>query len=298
VKVDKRFSRRYQLTASYALARQYELNGINNLDNRFESWGSQGGLHGLNVSGIADLPWRFHVSFINAMGSRGPCRPSVSGVDLHGDGVDTASLARGTAPDREPAREKLEAAVSALNTAYPGLPNGRRPRTSRNQVIPKLALPATYSFGENFFSQDLRVTKSFVFRERCKLSVSGEGFNIFNIANLGGISSTVNSAGFGAPTSRAGQVFGSGRLRRAHQPRRSGVRLRPASARPPAAQVRCSAPACFGALFNWARASRFDPPPGRGHPRLSVYWLHDPALGRGPDGDSVRSLFLRRTPRG
>ena len=109
-----------------------------------------------------------------------------------------------------PTREKLEAAVNAWNAAYPDLPNGQRPRTSRNQVIPKLALPANYSFGENFFSQDLRVTKFFTYRERYKLSVFGEGFNIFNIANLGGISSTVNSSGFGIPTSRASQVFGSG----------------------------------------------------------------------------------------
>jgi hypothetical protein len=210
VKVDKRFAKRYQLTASYALARQYGLNGINNLDNWFDSWGPQGGRHSLNVSGIVDLPWKFQASFINSMGSRGAYRPSVSGVDLDGDGLDTAFLPGWRIPDRKPSREKLEAAVNAWNSAYPDLPNGQRPRTSRNQVIPKLALPSTYSFGENFFSQDLRLTKSFVYRERYKLSVFGEGFNIFNIANLGGISSSVNSAGFGVPTSRAGQVFGSG----------------------------------------------------------------------------------------
>jgi hypothetical protein len=49
-----------------------------------------------------------------------------------------------------------------------------------------------------------------VYRERYKLSVFGEAFNLFNIANLGGISATVNGSGFGVPTSRAGQVFGSG----------------------------------------------------------------------------------------
>mgnify|MGYP000865225220 CR=1 FL=1 len=131
-------------------------------------------------------------------------------MDLDGDGLDTSFLPGWTVPDRNPTKEKLEKAVAAWNAAYPDLANGQRPRTTRNQVIPKLALPANYSFGENFFSQDLRVTKSFVFRENYKISVFGEGFNIFNIANLGGISSTVNNAGFGVPTSRAGQVFGSG----------------------------------------------------------------------------------------
>lgn len=210
IKVDKRFSKRYQLTASYALQAQDGLNGINNLDNWFEGWGPQGARHNLNVSGIVDLPWKFQVAFINSMGSRGPYRPSVSGVDLDGDGLDVAFLPGWTAPDRKPTRERMEAAVAAWNAAYPDLPNGQRPRTSRNQVIPRLVLPADYSFGENFFSQDLRLTKVFLFRERYKMSVFAEGFNIFNIANLGGISATVNAGGFGIPTSRAGQVFGSG----------------------------------------------------------------------------------------
>jgi hypothetical protein len=210
VKVDKRFAQRYQFTASYALQRQYGINGITNLDNWFEGWGPQGGRHSLNVSGIVDLPWKFQVSFITSAGSRGPYRPSVSGVDIDGDGLDTAFLPGWTVPDRKPTRERLEKAVADWNALYPDLPNGQRPRTARNQVIPKLTLPAEYSFGENFFSQDLRVTKLFLFRERYKLSVFGEVFNVFNVANLGGISSTVNGAGFGVPTSRASQVFGSG----------------------------------------------------------------------------------------
>ncbi|MBL8229880.1 MAG: TonB-dependent receptor [Bryobacterales bacterium] len=211
VKVDKRFSKRYQLLASYALAAPQGMNSITNLDNWFENWGPTGGRHGLNVSGIVDLPGKVQVSFISSMGTRGPYRPQIGSVDLDGDGVDTSFLPGWNVPDRKPTRERLEAGVAAWNAAYPDLPNGQRPRTSRGQTIPRLTLPAEYSFGENFSSQDIRVTKIINFRERFKLNLFVEGFNIFNIANLGGISSSLNNpATFGVPTSRAGQVFGSG----------------------------------------------------------------------------------------
>ncbi|MCX6611964.1 MAG: hypothetical protein NTW74_14060, partial [Acidobacteria bacterium] len=211
VKVDKRFSKRYQFMASYALAAAQGMNGITNLDNWFENWGPTGGRHSLNVSGIVDLPFKIQASFISSMGTRGPYRPQVGSVDLDGDGQDTAFLPGWNVPDRKPTKERLEKAVAAWNAAYPDLPNGQRPRTSRNQTIPKLSLPADYSFGDNFSSQDIRITKIIQFRERYKLNLFIEGFNVFNIANLGGISNSLNNpASFGIPTSRASQVFGSG----------------------------------------------------------------------------------------
>jgi hypothetical protein len=211
VKVDKRFSERYQMMVSYAMANPHGMNSITNMDNWFENWGPTGGRHSLNISGTVELPWKFQVSFISSTGTRGPYRPQVTGVDLDGDGLDTAFLPGWNVPVRKPTREKLEAAVTAWNNAYPDLPNGQRPRTSRNQVIPRITLPATYSFGENFSSQDVRVTKVFMVNEKYRLSVFAEAFNLLNIANLGGISSTLNNpAAFGVPTSRAGQVFGSG----------------------------------------------------------------------------------------
>lgn len=211
VKIEKRFANRYQLLVSYALANPHGMNGITNMDNWFENWGPTGGRHSWNVSGIVDLPFKIQASFISSIGTRGPYRPQVNSVDLDGDGLDTSFLPGWNVPDRKPTRERLERAVQAWNDAYPDLPNGQRPRTSRGQTIPRLTLPATYSFGENFFSQDLRVTKTIAFRERYKLNLFIEGFNIFNIANLGGISTTLNNpAAFGVPTSRAGQVFGSG----------------------------------------------------------------------------------------
>jgi hypothetical protein len=211
VKVDKRFSQRFQFIASYALASQLTMNGITNLDNWFENYGPSNGRHSLNVSGMVDLPFKVQFAFISSIGTRGPYRPSVGSVDLDGDGIDTAFLPGWNVPDRKPTKERLEKAVAEWNAKYPDLANGQRPRTSRGQTIPRLSLPANYSFGDNFSSQDIRVTKIFTFRERYKLNVFAEAFNVLNIANLGGISSSLNNpASFGIPTTRAGQVFGSG----------------------------------------------------------------------------------------
>ena len=211
VKVDKRFSKRYQFLASYSLVRANGMNGVTNLDNWFENWGPTGGRHGLNVSGIVDLPWKTQVSFISSMGTRGAYRPQVGSVDLDGDGQDTSFLPGWNVPDRHPTKERLESGVAAWNSAYPDLANGQRPRTSRGQTIPKLSLPSDYSFGDNFSSQDLRFTKTILFKEKYRLNLFVEAFNIFNIANLGGIGNSLNNpASFGVATGRAGQVFGSG----------------------------------------------------------------------------------------
>jgi hypothetical protein len=207
VKLDKRFTNRYLFTASYALTNRHGVNGISNLDNWFANWGPTGARHILNVSGLLDLPWGFQVGVISAMSSRGPLMPSVSNVDLDGDGVTTTPIpgVNYNCFNRGCGKDDLAQAVAAWNSTYAGK------RDARNQVIPTLALPANYEFGDWFSSQDIRVTKTFTWRENYKLAVFAEMFNVFNVANLGGYSFNLNNtATFGQPTSRAGQVFGSG----------------------------------------------------------------------------------------
>jgi len=94
--------------------------------------------------------------------------------------------------------------VNQYNQTYAGK-NG--PHTG--QVFPTVTLPSSYDFGRNFNSQDLRLTKSFKWRERYELQAFVEGFNIFNISNLGGYSSNLLDPGFGQPTGRAGGTFGT-----------------------------------------------------------------------------------------
>ncbi|MGH9673920.1 MAG: hypothetical protein ACRD44_12130, partial [Bryobacteraceae bacterium] len=174
----------------------------------------------VNLSGIVEIPGDVQLSFISAHGTRGPVRPSISGsIDLEGDGANGQPLPGLDYKKRGLGKSELEQLVSAFNTQYPNQAAATpcsaaapfRPCTVRNQVIPTLTLPASFSFGDNFHSQDIRVTKIFRFRERYKLNVFVEAFNVFNIANLGGYSFDLrNTAAFGVPTSRAGQVFGTG----------------------------------------------------------------------------------------
>lgn len=208
VKLDKRFSRHFLFTASYALTDNHGINGINNLDNYFSTWGPQGGRHSLNVSGIVEMPWGFQLGLISSMGTKGPLTPTVTGVDLDGDGTTSEPLPGlpWNCINRGCGKAQLEKAVADWNAKYPA-----GSKDARGQAIPQLSLPANYEFGDNFSSQDIRLSKKFTFKENYKLSVFTEVFNLFNIANLGGYNFTINSGGaFGQATSRAGQVFGSG----------------------------------------------------------------------------------------
>jgi hypothetical protein len=77
--------------------------------------------------------------------------------------------------------------------------------------MPTLTLPSNFSLGRPFNSQDARLTKTFTYHERYKLSVFAEMFNVFNYSNYGGYTyDPSNSTGFGIPTQRVTQVFGSG----------------------------------------------------------------------------------------
>jgi hypothetical protein len=210
-KFDKRFSNRYLFGASYAFADRKGVNTIGgaipNLDNYLESYGPSGARHVLNLSALFDLPGNIQVGFISAFASRSPVMPYITSVDLDGDGTTNTAI-----PGVEfncfnfgCGKDDLSQAVTAFNQRYAGQ------RDARGQVIAPITLPSDYEFGDSFSSQDLRVTKTFNFRDQMRLAVFVEGFNIFNVANLGGHSFNLsNSATFGQPTNRASQVFGSG----------------------------------------------------------------------------------------
>jgi len=118
---------------------------------------------------------------------------------------------------------QIVAAVNNWNSTYAGKPDARCPNptvaTNTCTKNPTLAVPTNFFFGRNFFSQDIRLTKTFkLHSENYKMAIFGEVFNLFNYANMGGQSYTLDSAtsgsvGFGIPTTLAGQQFGSGGAR-------------------------------------------------------------------------------------
>ncbi|MBX9602534.1 MAG: carboxypeptidase regulatory-like domain-containing protein [Bryobacteraceae bacterium] len=223
LKADKRFASRWLLTASYAYAVQNSVLIINNKRNFFSAFGEYNPRHVFNLSGVVDLPWGFQVSFISAMSSRPPVNPSVQGgaaSDIDGDGTGFEFLpgAGISQFNRGLGRDDLYRLIDDWNATYAGRLALRNPTTCTAAgqagctVYSRLSRPRDdFQFGDVFSSQDLRVTKVFNFKERYRLNVFGEVFNVLNVANLGGFNfNLIDPAGFGQPTTRAGQIFGSG----------------------------------------------------------------------------------------
>jgi hypothetical protein len=229
LKVDKRFSHRYQFTASYALSsfRGFFLRGgiPEDQDDWFGNPGPQGNdaRHRFTFSGVVDLPWGFQGSLIAVYASRTPFNARVPGdVDLNGDGVsgDTLpglkinDLGRGTD------EAELLGLINNFNATVAKPSNG---------LIRPLVVGPNFKFGDDFHSHDIRISKEFRFKERYAIQGLVEVFNIFNVSNLEGFSTTLDRGTFTAPTNpndntiilpntfrygmpsvRAGQAFGTG----------------------------------------------------------------------------------------
>src|SRR5579883_681792 len=215
VKLQKRFSRRYQFQLSYALQNLDSDYTVVEANNYLASYGPNLPRHNLNLAGTANLPWGFVLSLNMQMISRSPFTATTNGVDLSGTGVASSTplpelqygcLALGCS------KSDLTKAVADFNAKYAGTkaPNGA--------IIPAYVLPSHYQLGDPTYNQDFRLTKNFVYKERYRLSILGEVFNAFNIANLRGYGVTLDKAAanpatqtyaFGQPTQRALQTFGS-----------------------------------------------------------------------------------------
>lgn len=197
VKVVKRLSNHTQFTASYAFQKGLDESPWDYM-NYMSGYGQYLPHQNLNIAGIVTMPWGFQLSLNSSIISRSPVTASVAGLTLpgtdpEGSGEPLPGLAIGCL-NAGCGKAQLASAVAAYNTANP---------------TANLALPANYALSAPTFSQDVRLTKTFTYKERYKFAVLGEMFNALNISNLQIGSYTIGTA-FGQPNGRVTQTFGSG----------------------------------------------------------------------------------------
>jgi hypothetical protein len=208
VRAEKRLSKHTQFLVAYAYSSEVGTNRVNN-DNWLEGYGplDRDITHILNASAIIELPFRFQLGFNSSYYSKPPFTAFVLNVDFNSDGTNSDVLP-GTQVNRFNrglGKADLERLVEQFNRNFAGRV------TPRGQLIPTITLPTDFEFGDNYFTQDLRVSRVFRLSEKYRLTLIGEVFNLFNLANLSGNSGNLaNTATFGQPTRRAEQVFGSG----------------------------------------------------------------------------------------
>lgn len=212
VKLEKRFAKRYQFTGSYALSRLRGFNYGRNLTNPFDSPGFSGNdrPHVFSFSGLADLPFGIKAGVIVNYESGAPISVSIPGSnnsDLNGDGTNNDYLP-GTSSNtvnRGVNAAQLRKLVDDYNTNFAGK------TAPRGGQFPRLApLPSDFSLGDSFQSHNLRISKEFnIIKEKLKLELIGEVYNIFNLSNKLSFTSGLDS-GFGVATDKVNPNFGIG----------------------------------------------------------------------------------------
>ena len=153
MRLEKRFSRRTQFLASYALGSYKGTNGLGgvafpgtgfNNDNWFENYGPLPTdlRHILNLSGFVDLPWRFQVSFSVSAYSRPPFSAYVSGMDFNGDGTQNDLLPGTTVNqfNRGLDEDDLARLVERYNQEFAGKLTAGRPDRSACDAARQLFL--------------------------------------------------------------------------------------------------------------------------------------------------------------
>jgi len=272
VRVDKRFSRHFQYTASYALAR-FETTvpdglglGGGALVNRNVKAnfgpGSLDRTQRLVMNGIVNLPYGVRASMISTWYSGLPASILVGSADLNGDGVNGDLLPgthRGSLGRGVDSVQQLNSLIDAYNQSTGGK---ALPRGGRAPFV--LEAPDSTRFGDSFISQDLQVAKDFKIREKISIELTAQMFNVLNISNLvgpagfpgsafNGTLTTVNADNSGNPT--GGFKLGS-----------NGGLLNAAGNRALAGIDRASAFASFSAI-------RPATPTGSGLPRAAQFGL-------------------------
>ncbi len=209
VRADKRLSKGWQVLGSYAYSSNIGIVELTNLDDFFENYGplDRDVTHILNVSGIVRLPKAFQLGFGVTYNSRTALSPRLNNLDLNGDGTAN-DLLPGTVRrrlNRDLDTDELRRLVEDFNRTWAGR------QDARGANIPTIRLPGSFGFDDSLFTQDVRVSRAFRFREHGKVTLIGEVFNLLNTSNLTDYGTNLrNPATFGQPAGRVTQVLGSG----------------------------------------------------------------------------------------
>ncbi len=171
--------------------------------------------HRLVLSGLGNLPWKFHFAPICTIASGVP-------MDiLLPDGSERVPTMQRNAGGRQfHNAHQLNAFIASTNAAGGVF----EASANANVMLPQVSDHAR--FNDSFSSFDFRLDRSIKIGEHATLNLMGEAFNIFNVTNILGVSN-LNYSGFanalspdqnnptfssrfGTPVSTAGGVFGSG----------------------------------------------------------------------------------------
>src|SRR5437588_13130803 len=114
----------------------------------------------VSVCGVARLPWGLQAAMTLTAYSRPPFSAFVASMDFNGDGTrnDLLPGSRINQFGRSLTADDLRRLVDAYNATYGGR------QTLGGQTAPAIALPDAFAFDDRFFTQDLRVSRTFTTR--------------------------------------------------------------------------------------------------------------------------------------
>ena len=238
-----RFS--YQYTVSYTLSKTFDYSNDDQLENgnkdeqvnlvegtsglrREKGYSLTDERHRLTLFGQATFPYGFSVAPIYTFGSGVPADTFLPGTASQRTGATGSRLpliSRNALGREIKNSNQLNAVIDRWN-ALPACPVATGPCNEGGALA---HVPGNVNYFSPFSSLDLRLQKTFAFREAVKLNLVGEGFNLLNEVNVRG-TSNANFAGrnisiesassfqqaepvqgnFYQPVSTAGGFFGSG----------------------------------------------------------------------------------------
>lgn len=226
VNVQKRYSNHFAFNASYTLSKSsnfsnddqipFQVGPLDPNNLRLEKGPPPNDeRHRFTFAGVYDAPLDFQISPILTVASSVPLD-----IQLPDGSTRIPQIQRNAGARQFHTGSELNAFIRQINAAG-GIPGIGLLPSVRDDL----------SLGKNFFSLDLRVTKTFKIHERFKVQAIAEAFNLFNVTNIRGFNNVnfsgfqntlirdsqdpknpgfLKSSAFGAPVQTAGGVFGTG----------------------------------------------------------------------------------------